>query len=70
MLIRVKNKPRNPNHPLHGGVLTRRQLIGQGLLAGGHAADGRVPEPVRQSARGLRHAVAGYAALKNCPAAS
>jgi hypothetical protein len=35
MLIRVKNKPRNPNHPLHGGVLTRRQLIGQGLLAGG-----------------------------------
>jgi len=34
MLIRVKNKPRNPNHPLHGGVLTRRQLIGQGLLAG------------------------------------
>ncbi len=35
MLIRVKNKPRNPNHPLHGGLLTRRQLIGQGLLAGG-----------------------------------
>ena len=34
MLIRVKNKPRNPNEPLHGGRLTRRQLIGQGLLAG------------------------------------
>jgi hypothetical protein len=34
MLIRVKNKPRNPNEPLHGGRLTRRQLIGQGLLTG------------------------------------
>ena len=34
MLIRVKNKPRNPNQPNHGGQLTRRQLIGQGLLAG------------------------------------
>jgi hypothetical protein len=39
MLIRIKRKPRNPDAPQrhnnHGRPMTRRELIGQGFLAGG-----------------------------------
>ncbi len=54
MLIRVKNKPRNPNEPNHR-VYDAPADDRPGFDGGfGHTVDGWLPEPVREPARGLR----------------